>query len=153
MVGVRCVFIVGLQFVKQGALPREIASGRTATFTLDLAPPTGGWQHGGRPRAECASALGESRWRARLKGETLSPADDVSDYHIEAALREKDSGPLEIIRIVPVQPCQVSSARNSSRRLQIWAQGTSSGRRPLAAATAAATPATSPIATALPVTR
>jgi hypothetical protein len=66
-------------FVKKAVLPRQAAPGRAAAFTLDLAPPAGGWRHGGRLRIQCASSLGDSRWQATLNGKTLTPLDDVSE--------------------------------------------------------------------------
>ena len=60
-------------------LPRKIEPKQTTKFTLDLAPPKGGWQRGGRLRIQGESTLGESRWRARLNGAELTPTDNVSE--------------------------------------------------------------------------
>jgi len=70
----------GCLFARQrSVLPRKMAPGQTASFTLDLAPPAGGWHRAGRLRIQSESSLGESRWTARLNGETLGPTDDVSE--------------------------------------------------------------------------
>lgn len=69
----------GNPFVKRPALPRAISPGNTAIFELDLAPPAGGWQRGGRMRVQCDAPLGDSRWLARLNGATLTASDDRSE--------------------------------------------------------------------------
>ena len=69
----------GQPFVKPTPLPRKIAPGQTEAFTLDLAPPTGGWKHAGRLRIQGEDSLSESRWTARLNGDPLTPTDDVSE--------------------------------------------------------------------------
>jgi hypothetical protein len=69
----------GNPFVKRQVPPRKIAPGGTTEFTLDLAPPTGGWTKGGRLRIQAAKTLGEGRWQARLNGKELSPTGDVSE--------------------------------------------------------------------------
>ncbi len=60
-------------------LPRNMTHGQSAEFTLDLAPPTGGWKRGGRLRIQGEDSLGESRWTARLNGHELAPTSDVSE--------------------------------------------------------------------------
>ena len=69
----------GNAFEKQRALPRKLGKGQTAGFMLDLAPPAGGWQRGGRLRIQAEDALGESQWRATLNGSELAPTEDVSE--------------------------------------------------------------------------
>jgi hypothetical protein len=69
----------GQPFVKPTPLPRRFTAGRTETFTLDLAPPAGGWKRAGRLRIQSEDSLGESRWTARLNGEPLAATDDVSE--------------------------------------------------------------------------
>lgn len=66
-------------FVRPPVLPRKMEANQTTTFTLDLAPPEGGWKRGGRLRIQGESTLAESRWRARLNGVELTPTDDVSE--------------------------------------------------------------------------
>jgi hypothetical protein len=72
----------GNPFLKRATLPRIVGKGQTAEFTLDLAPPAGGWREGGRLRIQCEASLGESRWRARLNDQTLLPSDDVSEPYV-----------------------------------------------------------------------
>ncbi|MBI5821983.1 MAG: hypothetical protein HZA88_23665 [Verrucomicrobia bacterium] len=69
----------GNPFAKPSVLPRKMKAGQTETFTLDLAPPAGGWQRGGRLRIQDEDSLGESRWTARLNGKELVATDDVSE--------------------------------------------------------------------------
>ncbi|MCX6911267.1 MAG: hypothetical protein NTY01_24940 [Verrucomicrobia bacterium] len=69
----------GNPFAKPPVLPRKMAAGQTEAFTLDLAPPSGGWRRAGRLRIQGEDSLGESRWTARLNGEPLTPTDDVSE--------------------------------------------------------------------------
>ncbi len=69
----------GNPFVKRSVLPRKIGKGQTSAFALDLAPPAGGWQRGGRLRIQTEDALGDSRWQARLNGSDLAPTEDVSE--------------------------------------------------------------------------
>ena len=69
----------GNPFIKRAVLPRKVAASQTTTFTLDLAPPTGGWRRGGRLRIQGDSSLGDSRWQARLNATPLAPTDDVSE--------------------------------------------------------------------------
>jgi len=69
----------GNPFAKPSVLPRKMAAGQTEAFTLDLAPPTGGWKRGGRLRIQDEDSLGESRWTARLNGKELAATDDVSE--------------------------------------------------------------------------
>lgn len=60
-------------------IPHVIAPTRSASFTLDLAPPTGGWQHGGRLRIQAAASLADTRWHITFNGKALSSVDDVSE--------------------------------------------------------------------------
>ncbi|MFA6560913.1 MAG: hypothetical protein WCV00_03270 [Verrucomicrobiia bacterium] len=69
----------GNPFAKPPVLPRKMAAGQTEAFTLDLAPPTGGWKRGGRLRIQGEDSLGESRWSARLNGKELAATDDLSE--------------------------------------------------------------------------
>lgn len=68
----------GNPFVK-GVLPRTVGPGQSTVFTLDMAPPAGGWKKGGRLRIECEGPLSESRWQARLNDQPLAASDDVSE--------------------------------------------------------------------------
>jgi hypothetical protein len=69
----------GNPFAKPAVLPRKMAAGKAETFTLDLAPPAGGWKRGGRLRIQGEDSLGESRWAARLNGKELAATDDLSE--------------------------------------------------------------------------
>ncbi|MBI5684220.1 MAG: hypothetical protein HZC54_04000 [Verrucomicrobia bacterium] len=69
----------GNPFVKPSVLPRKMMAGKAETFTLDLAPPTGGWKRDGRLRIQGEDPLGESRWTARLNGKDLAATDDLSE--------------------------------------------------------------------------
>ncbi|MCX6900244.1 MAG: hypothetical protein NT105_16290 [Verrucomicrobia bacterium] len=69
----------GNPFAKPPLLPRKMAAGQTETFTLDLAPPTGGWKRDGRLRIQGEDSLGESRWTARLNGQEFAATDDLSE--------------------------------------------------------------------------
>lgn len=60
-------------------LPRPVKEGIKTSFTLDLAPPTGGWKNEGRLRLQSELPLGESRWTATLNGTALSTHADVSE--------------------------------------------------------------------------
>lgn len=60
-------------------VPRKIAPGQSAPFTLDLTAPAGGWKTGGRLRIQGESSLGESVWRARLNGTELTTTADTSE--------------------------------------------------------------------------
>jgi len=62
-------------FEKEHVLPRKLAAGQTAAFTLDLAPSAGVT----RLRVQGESSLDKSRWRTRLNGVELAPTSDVSE--------------------------------------------------------------------------
>jgi hypothetical protein len=69
----------GNPFAKPSVLPRKMAAGKVEAFTLDLAPPSGGWKGEGRLRIQGEESLGESRWAARLNGRDLAATGDVSE--------------------------------------------------------------------------
>ena len=52
-------------------LPKTVAVGETATFPLDLAPPTGGWKQGGRLRLRARADLDSGEWTASFNGKKL----------------------------------------------------------------------------------
>jgi hypothetical protein len=60
-------------------MPRAVKAGGTARFTLDLAPPTGGWKHQGRLRIQAESSFGKSQWTAECNGTPLSATHDKSE--------------------------------------------------------------------------
>lgn len=59
--------------------PRKIAPGEAMTLTLDLAPPTGGWQRAGRLRLQADEELGESRWQCRFNGVSLTETGERTE--------------------------------------------------------------------------
>jgi len=59
-------------------LPRTMRSGGEAIFPLDLAPPAGGWQRGGRLRIRARDDLAAGEWSARFNGEPLMSTEDRS---------------------------------------------------------------------------
>ncbi len=64
---------------KPTQVPRAITAGKPAPFTLDLAPPTGGWKEDGRLRIQGAQSLGNAHWRATCNGAELNATDDRSE--------------------------------------------------------------------------
>ena len=64
---------------KPTQLPRDVAPGKSTAFTLDLAPPIGGWKYEGRLRIQGAQSLAGSSWRAVLNGTELVGTDDRSE--------------------------------------------------------------------------
>jgi len=61
------------------AIRPKVKVGKPVTLDLDLAPPTGGWQKGGRLRMQSRELLGDSEWRATFNGTALKPTADVSE--------------------------------------------------------------------------
>ena len=64
---------------KPTQLPREVVPGKPAVFTLDLAPPAGGWKKDGRLRIQGAQSLGSAHWRATLNGAELTATANRSE--------------------------------------------------------------------------
>jgi hypothetical protein len=60
-------------------IPQNAAPGGKAIFTLDMAPPQGGWKTAGRLRIQGRQVLGAGRWNARLNGVELHGNMDVSE--------------------------------------------------------------------------
>jgi len=60
-------------------LPRKMEPGKPAKFTLDLAPPTGGWQGVAKLRIQADRSLTGQTWTASLDGTILEPTQDVSE--------------------------------------------------------------------------
>lgn len=56
---------------RPAVLPVTLKPGGEARFTLDLAPPAGGWQRGGRLRLRARDDLGGGEWTAKLNGQSL----------------------------------------------------------------------------------
>jgi hypothetical protein len=59
-------------------LPKTFKPGSSAQFTLDLAPPAGGWSKDGRLRVRAREDLGAGGWSARLNNTLLTGTDDRS---------------------------------------------------------------------------
>jgi hypothetical protein len=66
-------------FFQGSGLPRDVGQGKTIQFTLDAAPPVGGWRQGGRLRLQAESDLEGSDWSAQLNGVDLPQTADVSE--------------------------------------------------------------------------
>jgi len=60
-------------------LPKQLNPGESASFSLDMAPPTGGWKSGGRLRIQSSGELGESNWKASFNGYELEETPDRSE--------------------------------------------------------------------------
>ena len=60
-------------------IPREVATGQTVTFALDMAPPEGGWKADGKLRIQSQKPFGDRQFKARFNGVDLQPNDDVSE--------------------------------------------------------------------------
>lgn len=56
---------------RPAVLPRTFKPGGQALFTLDCAPPAGGWRAGGRLRIRARDDLLQSTWSASLNGRPL----------------------------------------------------------------------------------
>jgi len=60
-------------------LPWGANPGGKRTFTLDLAPPLGGWKNRGRLRIQASGDLGTSKWFAAINGHELVETADRSE--------------------------------------------------------------------------
>ena len=60
-------------------LPVDLEPGQQASFSINMAPPAGGWQDAGRLRIQSLSDLGSSVWRATLNGVELNETQDRSE--------------------------------------------------------------------------
>jgi len=62
-------------------LPQEMSPGQTARFTMDMAPPTGGWVKAGRLRIQCRpdQIMEHAACQASFNGTPLSETDDRSE--------------------------------------------------------------------------
>ena len=64
---------------KKTAIPQTLTAERSAVFTLDMAPPAGGWKKGGRFRIQSEAGLDGTSWSAVLNGTDLAPTPDCSE--------------------------------------------------------------------------
>ena len=60
-------------------IPKGVVAGQSAAFTMDMAPPEGGWKTDGKLRIQGGQSLGSSQWTARFNKASLEPASDVSE--------------------------------------------------------------------------
>ena len=60
-------------------LPQNVLHGKNLAFTMDLAPPAGGWRKDGRLRIQSSADLRGSSWAARLNGQTLAETTQRSE--------------------------------------------------------------------------
>ena len=60
-------------------IPRKMTAGKTAKFTLDMAPPEGGWETDGKLRIQGGALLGDSQWTAQFNGADLNANSDVAE--------------------------------------------------------------------------
>ena len=58
---------------------RELKRDRPMHITLDMAPPTGGWQSGGRLRVQAKDAFGDRSLSVQFNGTALEPTSNVSE--------------------------------------------------------------------------
>jgi hypothetical protein len=60
---------------------RALKQDRPITITLDMAPPAGGWQAGGRLRVQAKAAFEDVQLAVRLNSQQLKAIGDVSEPH------------------------------------------------------------------------
>lgn len=66
-------------FAKPAVLPRKLDKGKGTTFTLDLAPPQGGWKHDARLRVQTLASMPAKSLAVKINGATLVSTDDISE--------------------------------------------------------------------------
>ena len=67
------------KYRQENKMPVEIKQGDSTSFSLDMAPPEGGWTKGGRFRIQSEQDLGDTNWKAVLNGMKLEETDDRSE--------------------------------------------------------------------------
>ena len=67
------------QYDKKNYLPQTLTEGQSADFTLDMAPPEGGWKKGGRLRIQSEANLEGAQLKAALNGIELRQTQDCSE--------------------------------------------------------------------------
>jgi len=60
-------------------LPKKLAKGASISFTMDIAPPAGGWKKEGKLRIQTRQNMGNARLKARINKVKLEPSGDVSE--------------------------------------------------------------------------
>lgn len=66
-------------YVRPPILPREVSARKTATFQMDMAPPSGGWTKDARLRLQFSQPLAGAALRVRLNGQELAATEDISE--------------------------------------------------------------------------
>ncbi|MEP6671250.1 MAG: hypothetical protein ABJF10_18960 [Chthoniobacter sp.] len=66
-------------FAKPATLPRKLKSGETTKFTLDLAPPVGGWKKDARLRVQTLAPMPPGQLAVKLNGTQLPPGGDIAE--------------------------------------------------------------------------
>lgn len=66
-------------FAKPAALPRKLEAGAKTSFTLDLAPPGGGWQRNGRFRIQTLGPIKGGQLAVKWNDAVLVATDDASE--------------------------------------------------------------------------
>ena len=60
-------------------LPVALIKGKSYTFSMDMAPPSGGWTSDGRLRLESEEDMGNARFSVRVNSVAVESTDDVSE--------------------------------------------------------------------------
>jgi len=66
-------------FAKPAVLPRKLEAGKGTTFTLDLAPPVGGWKQDARLRVQTLAPMKTEQLVVQWNGQALAASADVSE--------------------------------------------------------------------------
>jgi hypothetical protein len=60
-------------------VPRQLVTGKPASFTFQLAPPQDGWKSTARLRAQFDTAPSPGEWKATFNGETIPATSEISE--------------------------------------------------------------------------
>ena len=101
-------------YIKTKVLPKRLKAGQVAEFTLDLAPPAGGWQSSGRLRIQSLTAMTTQKFSARLNGVELAASADVAEHG--AIFNPSLLGTPETLRAWTVPP---AVPRDGANKLEI----------------------------------
>ncbi|HSI12027.1 MAG TPA: hypothetical protein VK961_08285 [Chthoniobacter sp.] len=66
-------------FAKPAVLPRKLGVGKETTFTLDLAPPSGGWKRDARLRVQTLGPMQKEQLAVKWNGQIVAASDDISE--------------------------------------------------------------------------
>ncbi|WP_432799937.1 glycoside hydrolase family 18 protein [Poriferisphaera sp. WC338] len=76
-------YVLGLNWITRDytkAMPLRFRGDRQKhVFTMDLAPPRGGWRFSGKLRISAEQNLKNSQWRLKCNGRILMPTDDYTE--------------------------------------------------------------------------